>query len=85
MKTVQDIEPGWHHAIQARRPVVVDATTDPEVPPLPPRITIEAKRDSAQESVARDGQRCSCSRLVVRGMVGYAGIGLWLSVRVLAS
>jgi pyruvate dehydrogenase (quinone) len=31
----------WDEALEADRPCVVEAITDPEVPPLPPHITIE--------------------------------------------
>ncbi|HLI60063.1 MAG TPA: thiamine pyrophosphate-requiring protein [Solirubrobacteraceae bacterium] len=31
----------WDEALSADRPVVIEAVTDPEVPPLPPHITIE--------------------------------------------
>ncbi len=31
----------WDQALAADRPVVLEAVTDPEVPPLPPHITIE--------------------------------------------
>jgi pyruvate dehydrogenase (quinone) len=31
----------WDEALAADRPCVVDVVTDPEVPPLPPHITIE--------------------------------------------
>jgi len=31
----------WSEALAADRPVVIEAITDPEVPPLPPHITIE--------------------------------------------
>ncbi|MDQ6730500.1 MAG: thiamine pyrophosphate-dependent enzyme, partial [Actinomycetota bacterium] len=31
----------WSEALTADRPVVIEAITDPEVPPLPPHITIE--------------------------------------------
>ena len=33
--------PAWDEALAADRPVVIEAVTDPEVPPLPPHITIE--------------------------------------------
>jgi pyruvate dehydrogenase (quinone) len=33
--------PAWDEALSAGVPVVVEAITDPEVPPLPPHITIE--------------------------------------------
>ena len=31
----------WEEALSADRPVVIDAHTDPEVPPLPPHITMK--------------------------------------------
>jgi pyruvate dehydrogenase (quinone) len=41
MKDPSDIVPGWKEALAADRPVVVEAITDPEVPPLPPHIRFE--------------------------------------------
>jgi len=35
------IDAAWEEAFSADRPFVIDAVTDPEVPPLPPHITIE--------------------------------------------
>jgi len=35
------VAPAWDQALTADRPVVYEAVTDPEVPPLPPHITIE--------------------------------------------
>ena len=37
----QDVGPAWDEALAADRPVVYEAVTDPEVPPLPPHITLE--------------------------------------------
>jgi pyruvate dehydrogenase (quinone) len=37
----EQIGPGWDQALSSDRPVVFEAVTDPEVPPLPPHITIE--------------------------------------------
>jgi pyruvate dehydrogenase (quinone) len=34
-----DVGPAWERALRADRPVVLDAITDPEVPPLPPHIS----------------------------------------------
>ena len=31
----------WDEALAADRPVVLEVKTDPEVPPLPPHITLE--------------------------------------------
>jgi len=35
------IDAAWEEAFAADRPFVIDAVTDPEVPPLPPHITME--------------------------------------------
>jgi len=35
------IDAAWEQAFAADRPFVIDARTDPEVPPLPPHITLE--------------------------------------------
>jgi pyruvate dehydrogenase (quinone) len=37
----EQVGPAWDEALNADRPVVYEAVTDPEVPPLPPHITIE--------------------------------------------
>jgi pyruvate dehydrogenase (quinone) len=44
----EDIRPGWKEALAADRPVVVEAYTDPEVPPLPPHISFEQAKKYAQ-------------------------------------
>ena len=35
------VGPAWEKALAARRPVLVEAVVDPEVPPLPPHIELE--------------------------------------------
>ena len=37
----EEIGPAWEEALAADRPFVLEAITDPDVPPLPPHITIE--------------------------------------------
>ena len=37
----EQVAPAWEEALAADRPVVYEAVTDPEVPPLPPHITLE--------------------------------------------
>ncbi len=34
----------WDEALSADRPVILEARTDPNVPPLPPHITLEEAR-----------------------------------------
>lgn len=37
----EKIAPAWEEALKSDRPVVIEARTDPNVPPLPPHITFE--------------------------------------------
>src|SRR5687768_18518870 len=41
MQRPEDVAPGWEQALAADRPVVVEAHTDPEVPPIPPHISFD--------------------------------------------
>ncbi len=36
----EQVGPAWDEALSANVPVVYEAVTDPEVPPLPPHITL---------------------------------------------
>jgi pyruvate dehydrogenase (quinone) len=39
-----EIAPAWDEVLAADRPAILEAVTDPEVPPLPPHITFEQAR-----------------------------------------
>jgi pyruvate dehydrogenase (quinone) len=43
----EHVGPAWDDALACDRPVVYEAVTDPEVPPLPPHITLEQARSLA--------------------------------------
>lgn len=43
----EDVAPAWERAFAADRPVVIDALTDPDVPTLPPHITMKQARSYA--------------------------------------
>ncbi len=43
----EGIGPAWAEALAADRPVVLDMVTDPNVPPLPPHITLKQARTFA--------------------------------------
>src|SRR4051812_41902539 len=47
------VGPAWDEALAADRPVLIEAVTDPNVPPLPPHITVENAR--ALASAMRGG------------------------------
>jgi pyruvate dehydrogenase (quinone) len=42
--TPEAVAPAWEEALAADRPVVLEAVVDPEVPPLPPHITLDQAR-----------------------------------------
>jgi pyruvate dehydrogenase (quinone) len=50
----EDVIPVWEQALTADRPVVIDAHTDPEVPPLPPHITVKQARNYVQSLIKGD-------------------------------
>ena len=45
------VGPAWEEALAADRPVVVEFKTDPEVPPLPPHITLKQAKAFAEALV----------------------------------
>jgi pyruvate dehydrogenase (quinone) len=48
------IAPAWEEALAADRPVVVEFKTDPEVPPLPPHITLKQAKAFAAALIKGD-------------------------------
>jgi pyruvate dehydrogenase (quinone) len=49
-----EVGPAWDEALAADRPVVLEAVTDPEVPPLPPHITLEQAKALTSALLAGD-------------------------------
>ena len=47
----------WDEALAADRPVVYEAITDPEVPPLPPHITLEEAKYFMEAVIGGDRDR----------------------------
>jgi len=47
----------WLDALKSDRPVVIDAYTDPEVPPLPPHITVKQARHFISAMIHGDPER----------------------------
>jgi pyruvate dehydrogenase (quinone) len=44
----------WDEALAEKRPVVIDAKTDPEVPTLPPHISLEQAKNFAKSILKGD-------------------------------
>jgi pyruvate dehydrogenase (quinone) len=53
----EDIGPAWDRALRADRPCLVQARTDPNVPPLPPHITVEQARGYVSSILKGDPDR----------------------------
>ena len=67
-----EVGPGLDRAFAARGPVVVEAMTDPEIPPLPPHIELEQarrltsalrKRDPALRDIIRNSIKGKAAEL----------------------
>jgi pyruvate dehydrogenase (quinone) len=50
----EDVGAAWDECLAAGRPSVLEAITDPEVPPLPPHIRFEQAKGMAKALAARD-------------------------------
>lgn len=48
VESPDQVDDAWRKAFSADRPVVIEAITDPEAPPLPPELTDEQKKKLAK-------------------------------------
>ena len=60
VETAERVGPAWHEALTSDRPVVIDALCDPDVPPLPPHITLQ--QAWVFMSAIRQGRHPGCAR-----------------------
>jgi pyruvate dehydrogenase (quinone) len=65
----EDITSAWKEALASDRPVLIDAKTDPEVPPLPPHITLTQARHF-MGALAGDPARGHILKQSIKDMVG---------------
>src|SRR5690349_1463786 len=70
VETPDQVGPAWDEALNADRPVVYEAITDPEVPPLPPHITIEQAKALSSALMAGDPNAGQIIRQSFRQKVG---------------
>jgi pyruvate dehydrogenase (quinone) len=62
------VGPAWEQALGAGAPVLIEAITDPEVPPLPPHIRFEQARQMAH-ALPGDPARGQIMREAIKGKV----------------
>jgi pyruvate dehydrogenase (quinone) len=64
----EEITTAWRRAFQEDRPVVIEAITDPEVPPLPPHISLKQARAMASSLLKGDPDGAHVIRQTFRDM-----------------
>jgi pyruvate dehydrogenase (quinone) len=60
-----EVGPAWDQAFASDRPTVLDVVTDPEVPPLPPHISLEQAKAFASAVLGGDP---SSGRLIAQSL-----------------
>jgi len=60
------LRPAWEEALAAQRPVVLEVKTDPEVPPLPPHITLQQAKHLSEVLFKGDPNEAGLIRGTVR-------------------
>ena len=63
-----DLDAAWDEALASERPFVLEAVTDPNVPPLPPHITIKQAKAFASSLVKGDPNEVGVIRESLRSM-----------------
>ncbi len=66
----EEVASAWTTALSSDRPVVLEAIVDPEVPPLPPHITLEQARTFARTLWKGDPDQAHMLGQVARDWVG---------------
>jgi pyruvate dehydrogenase (quinone) len=66
----EEVGPAWDRALSAGRPAVLEAVTDPEVPPLPPHITLEQAKALSSALLGGDPNAGRIVRQTFRQKVG---------------
>jgi pyruvate dehydrogenase (quinone) len=69
VERVDQIAGAWEQALAADRPCVLDVVTDPDVPTLPPHITLKQAKNFASALLKRDPEEGGIIKQAVKGMV----------------
>jgi len=66
----EDLARAWDEALASDRPVVLEVKTDPEVPPLPPHITLEQARHLGSALLIGDPHQASVIAGAAKQLLG---------------
>ena len=64
-----DLSGAWQEVLTSDRPSVLEAVTDPEIPPLPPHIRVEQAKKMAEAMVKGDPARMEAMEHSLRGKI----------------
>ena len=70
MEKPKDVVRVWEQALRSDRPVVVEARVDPDVPPLPPHITVQEAKAFAASVIRGDPDAGHIIRQTLRDWLG---------------
>jgi len=59
----------WDEALAADRPAVLDVITDPDLPPIPPHVTLEQAKKTAESLLKGDANRAGVIKEGIRAKV----------------
>ena len=65
----EDLGKAWEEAFSADRPVLIEIQSDPDVPPLPPHITLTQAREYAKTLMKGDPDEVGIIRQSVRDLM----------------
>jgi pyruvate dehydrogenase (quinone) len=65
----EDVADAWEKALASDRPVVLEAITDPDVPTLPPHITLKQAKNFAESLIKGDPDEGGIIKQAVKGMM----------------
>lgn len=66
--TPERVAPAWDEALAADRPCVYEVVVDPEVPPLPPHITLEQAKEFTVSIMKRDPNAVRMTKQSMKAM-----------------
>jgi pyruvate dehydrogenase (quinone) len=73
VERAEDVGPAWDAALAADRPTLLEMVTDPNVPPLPPHITVKEAKAYLEALIKRDPDAIEIVKASAKQM--------WASVR----